>query len=232
MSKVLSTKLTVDEVDRFNSAAEQQGLSKAGLLKYLVKEYLSDSNRESKASNSCKLANNSSLEERQTPWKCTMESPVSDKQEVLQTGGLEKCLSHMHQPGRIKNVVHHVFADKTLLCSFSAAINSQGIASLAKVSDSREAITKKLSIEQGLLSVKAKTQAKPKTESGKPLLLGLLALWIASNWKRNSNQNILPEPNYSGCADYNEDVVIPYRGMGIPIGRPSNRRLIRSDGQS
>ena len=29
MSKVLSTKLTVDEVDRFSAAAEQQGLSKA-----------------------------------------------------------------------------------------------------------------------------------------------------------------------------------------------------------
>ncbi len=232
MSKVLSTKLAVDEVDRFNTMAEQQGLSKAGLLKHLVKEYLGGRNEESKASTNSKQGDSSSLEQKQTPEKCTVESPVSDKQEVLQTGELEKCLSHMHQPGRIINVVHHVFADKTLLCSFSTTINFQGIASLAKVSDSREAITKKLSIEQGLLSVKAKTQAKPKTESGKPLLLGLLALWIASNWKRNSNQNILPEPNYSGCADYNEDVVIPYRGMGIPIGRPSNRRLIRSDGQS
>ena len=40
MLKVLSTKLAVDEVDRFRAAAEQQGLSKAGLLKNLVDEYL------------------------------------------------------------------------------------------------------------------------------------------------------------------------------------------------
>jgi len=39
MSKVLSTKLAVDEVDRFSAAAEQQGLSKAGLLKNLLLDY-------------------------------------------------------------------------------------------------------------------------------------------------------------------------------------------------
>ena len=38
MLKVLSTKLAIDEVDRFCAAAEQQGLSKAGLLKNLVNE--------------------------------------------------------------------------------------------------------------------------------------------------------------------------------------------------
>jgi len=47
MLKVLSTKLAVDEVDRFRAAAEQQGLSKAGLLKNLVEEYLGGSNEES-----------------------------------------------------------------------------------------------------------------------------------------------------------------------------------------
>ena len=45
MLKVLSTKLTVDEIERFNTAAKQQGLSKAGLLKRLAQEYLDESNK-------------------------------------------------------------------------------------------------------------------------------------------------------------------------------------------
>ena len=40
MPKVLSTKLTREEVGQFNTVAEQQGQSKASLLKQLVQEYL------------------------------------------------------------------------------------------------------------------------------------------------------------------------------------------------
>ena len=40
MPKVLSTKLKVDEVDRFTAIAEQQGESKAGLLRRLVEDYM------------------------------------------------------------------------------------------------------------------------------------------------------------------------------------------------
>ncbi len=40
MPKVLSTKLKADEVDRFAEMAEQQGKTKAGLLKHLVLDYL------------------------------------------------------------------------------------------------------------------------------------------------------------------------------------------------
>ena len=67
MSKLLSTKLAVDEVDRFSAAAEQQGLSKAGLLKNLVEEYLGGSDEENETSSNNKLGNSSSLKKRQTP---------------------------------------------------------------------------------------------------------------------------------------------------------------------
>jgi len=40
MRKVLSTKLKLDEVERFAAMAEQQGESKSGLLKRLVLDYL------------------------------------------------------------------------------------------------------------------------------------------------------------------------------------------------
>lgn len=40
MQKVLSTKLNVDELDRFTAAAKEQGKSKAGLLRHLVHDYL------------------------------------------------------------------------------------------------------------------------------------------------------------------------------------------------
>ncbi len=40
MSKVLSTKLQVEEIDRFVEMAEQQGESKSGLVRRLVLDYL------------------------------------------------------------------------------------------------------------------------------------------------------------------------------------------------
>ncbi len=45
MSKVLSTKLAADQMERFDTAAKQQGLSKAGLLKRLAQEYLDKNNK-------------------------------------------------------------------------------------------------------------------------------------------------------------------------------------------
>ena len=142
MLKVLSTKPAVDELDRFREAAEQRGLSKAGLLKNLVEEYLGGSNEENETS-----------------------------------------------------------------------INSQGKASLAKVPDSKKAIIREPSIEQGLLKVK--TQARSKTGFGELLFFGLIALGIVSALKRNSNQKILPELNCDSYADYNEDIAAVYRDMGL-----------------
>ncbi len=40
MGKVLSTKLTVEELDQFTAMAEQQGETKSGLLRRLVLDYL------------------------------------------------------------------------------------------------------------------------------------------------------------------------------------------------
>ena len=50
MAKVLSTKLKVDELDRFTAMAEQQGRTKAGLLKHLVQDYLSSGEADRTAS--------------------------------------------------------------------------------------------------------------------------------------------------------------------------------------
>jgi len=45
MLKVLSTKLKVDEIDSFTAMAEQQGESKAELLRRLVQDYLNSSGK-------------------------------------------------------------------------------------------------------------------------------------------------------------------------------------------
>ena len=45
MTKVISTKLKVDELERFTVMAEQQGETKAGLLRRLVLEYLSNGDK-------------------------------------------------------------------------------------------------------------------------------------------------------------------------------------------
>jgi len=214
MSKVLSTKLAVDEIDRFNAAAEQQGLTKAGLLKHLVKEYLGNSNEESKTSDNSKLGNSSSLEKRQLPEECNRESLPLEKQEVLQNEKLEKSLNRMHSTGRIQNGTQRVAPDWTLVCISCASINSQGEASLTKVPDSKEAITKEPSVEQRLLKVK--TQAKSKAGFGEFLFLGLVALGIVSAFKHKSNKKASPELNCGGYADYNEDIAAVYRDMGLP----------------
>lgn len=49
-NRVLSTKLKVDEVDRFAAVAEQQGLSKAGLLKHLVQDCLNSAGKPNSSS--------------------------------------------------------------------------------------------------------------------------------------------------------------------------------------
>ena len=43
MSRVLSTKLQVEEIDRFTALAERQGESKCGLLRHVVQDYLENS---------------------------------------------------------------------------------------------------------------------------------------------------------------------------------------------
>jgi len=45
MLKVLSTKLNVEEIDRFTAMAEQQGESKSGLLRRLVQDYLNSTDK-------------------------------------------------------------------------------------------------------------------------------------------------------------------------------------------
>jgi len=214
MSKVLSTKLAVDEVDRFSAAAEQQGLSKACFLKNLVEEYLGDSNEENETSSNNKLGNSSSLKKRQTPEEGNRGSLQLETQEVLPNEKLEKSLNRVHLTGRIQNGAQRVAPDRTPVCISCASINSQGKASLAKVPDSKKAITKEPSIEQGLLKVK--TQARSKTGFGELLFFGLIALGIVSALKRNSNQKILPELNCDSYTDYNEDIAAVYRDMGLP----------------
>jgi len=49
MTKVLSTKLTVDQVDQFAAIAEQQGETKSRLLKRLVLDYVNKGNQVSRA---------------------------------------------------------------------------------------------------------------------------------------------------------------------------------------
>jgi len=49
MSRVLSTKLKVDEMDRFAEMAKQQGKSKSGLLKRLVLDYLNSDSKADRA---------------------------------------------------------------------------------------------------------------------------------------------------------------------------------------
>ena len=49
MSKVLSTKLNVDEIDHFAEIAERQGKSKSGLLKRLVLDYLNSDSKADRA---------------------------------------------------------------------------------------------------------------------------------------------------------------------------------------
>jgi hypothetical protein len=140
MSKVLSTKLSVGEVDRFNTAAKQQGLSKAGLLKRLVKEYLHGSNEGSKTSINCEPENRCSLEKRQTPAVCKVERLPLDKQEVSQNRKQQKCQVQVHPTYRVQNCTLPVSTDMRLADIYSTAIDLQTLARLAKALDSQETI--------------------------------------------------------------------------------------------
>lgn len=147
MPKVLSTKLAVDEVNRFTVAAEQQGLSKSGLLRRLVKEYLRGSNEGSKTSINCEPGNRCSLEKRQTPVVCKVERLPLDKQEVSQNRKQQKRQCQVYPTTcRVQNYTWPVSTDRRLAGIYSTAIDSQTLAWLAKAPDSQETIIDSLTI--------------------------------------------------------------------------------------
>lgn len=149
MSKVLSTKLAIDEVKRFTVVAEQQGLSESGLLRHLVKEYLGRSNEESKTSTNCEPGNRCSLEKRQTPWGYNGKRLPLDKQEVSQNRELQRRQCQVHPTTcRVQNYTWPVSTDRRLTCIYSTALDSRTLARLAKAPDSKDEIARKLSVKQ------------------------------------------------------------------------------------
>jgi len=83
MFKVLSTKLNSEEIDSFNEAAKQQGLSKAGFLRNLVQNYL-DSNNDEYSPKDVSLDKDSSPEKFQEPEAFNnISSPPKEHKSLL-----------------------------------------------------------------------------------------------------------------------------------------------------
>ncbi len=151
MSKVLSTKLTVDEIERFNTAAKQQGISKAGLLKRLAQEYLNESNKVDRFSGVSEPNQNSSSKKDHRPEQYDSRNLPLEKPETPQNEELGESLTPENLHSKTLHVVQGVYQNRPPVYTSNEVVNSQGKASLAKVPDSKKAITKEPSIEQGLL---------------------------------------------------------------------------------
>jgi hypothetical protein len=78
MSKVISTKLTREEAGQFSIVAEQQGHSKASLLKQLVQEYLNGDDKNNVSAEDLIRGGNYALSGKQSRSIARMAYPDND----------------------------------------------------------------------------------------------------------------------------------------------------------
>ena len=221
MSKVLSTKLTVDEIERFNTAAKQQGLSKAGLLKRLAQEYLDESNKVDRFSGVSEPNQNSSSKKGQLPEQYDSRNLPLEKPETPQNEELGESLTLEDLHSKTLHVVQGVYQNRPPVCTSNQVVNSPGKASLVKASTFNESTLKRRSVDRSILDAKSRTQAKPKLGLGEFIFLSLGALGVLSAVMDTGNRKALPYPrppeiNPDNYADYNEDIAAVYRQTGLP----------------
>ena len=221
MLKVLSTKLTVDEIERFNTAAKQQGLSKAGLLKRLAQEYLDESNKVDRFSGVSEPNQNSSSKKGQLPEQYDSRNLPLEKLKTPQNEELGESLNLEDLHSKTLHVVQSVYQNRPPVCTSDQVVNSPGKASLVKASTFNESTLKRQSIDQCILDTKSRTRTKPKLGLGEFLFLSLGALGVLSAVMGTGNRKAShyprpPEINPDNYADYNEDIATVYRDMGLP----------------
>jgi len=221
MSKVLSTKLTVDEIERFNTAAKQQGLSKAGLLKRLAQEYLDESNKVDRSSGVSEPNQNSSSKKGQLPEGYDSRNLPLEKPKNPQNEELGESLNQEDLHDKTLHVVQGVYQNRPPVCTSNQVVNSPGKASLVKASTFNESTPKRQSVDQCILDTKSRTRTKPKLGLGEFIFLGLIAVGVLSAVMDTGNRKAShyprpPEINPDNYADYNEDIAAVYRQMGLP----------------
>ncbi len=221
MSKVLSTKLTVDEIERFNTAAKQQGISKAGLLKRLAQEYLDDSNKVDRFSGVSEPNQNSSSKKGQLPEQYDSRNLPLEKPETPQNEELGESLTLEDLHSKTLHVVQGVYQNRPPVCTSNEVVNSLGKASLVRAATFNESTPKRRPAGRSILDEKSRTQAKPKLGFGELIFRGLIAVGVLSAIMDTRNQKALPFPrppeiNPDNYAAYNEDIAAVYRDMGLP----------------
>ena len=174
MPKVLSTKLKVDEVDRFMAIARQQGESKAGLLKRLVVDYLNSSGEVGRAESNVSTSQTTPSGKGLPPDKtynshgislCTNHSsckPLSS--EGLRTGGLVT-INHQRYTG-------------SQTPSSPVTSGRSGIVDNSHRSNSLPSSKDHLPIHQN--DSKGRPETNPRSSVNKGWLLLLLLLWLKS----------------------------------------------------
>ena len=175
MQKVLSTKLKVDELDRFTAMAKQQGESKAGLLKRLVLDYMNSGGKLDRAESIG----------RPHPAASSKKDLPLDK--TNNSHGLSYCTS----PSSCKPLSSEALRSKGLVSIHRqwhtvsptpapVTIGLPGIANEGYRLDSLLSSKESLSVYQNESKGRPEASTRSSTGNGWLLFLILLALWLKS----------------------------------------------------
>ena len=176
MPKVLSTKLKVDEVDRFTAIAEQQGESKAGLLRRLVEDYMN-----SRGTGGGKESTGSTIQTTSSGKSLPPDKTYNSRGLLYYTGPLSN-----------KPLPSEGFRSKDLISiqgqwptgsptPAPVTIGLRDIAKEGRHSDSIPSSKESLPVYQNESKGRRKASTKPSTGNGWLLLMIPLVLWLKSH---------------------------------------------------
>ena len=172
MAKVLSTKLKVDELDRFTTIAKQQGKSKAGLLKRLVLDYM----------NSGGKVDREESVGRSQPTVPAGEDPQLDK--TNQSTGISRCTNSLsckslsNEGLHSKNpiYIHHRH-------STGSATAASVISSLPDTTKADHGLDLPPSSEESLPVYRDDSKGRPEVSTKSTTIKGLLLfIFLLSHW--------------------------------------------------
>ncbi len=229
MSKVLSTKLKVDEVERFTAVAEQQGLSKASLLKRLVKGYLNGTGKPDKPSHGATSGPTTYLEQSVPSNKeFSKNHRVNSESLALGTkpgnslnGDVRSSdgISVEGLPGKDSKFLYYLSTTKPPALTPVANGGLPGTASSGHISNSPSASTGERLTDTSAPEDSSKIWPIVKTVAKGTLLTAFIVSALKSKPAREAISKSSLSPlsiNISAHPDYDKDMPAVYLQMGLP----------------
>lgn len=217
MAKVLSTKLTLDEIDRFTAMAEQEGESKSGLVRRLVLDYLNSGSKTDSATSAGPVNPAKASKKGLLPEKTKNENSLP----LSQSPSVKPSLSDVIRSKGLASVCRQRQAN-------SPAPTSAGNIRLANDENvghhSQPLPSPKDSLPVYHVDSKGSPEANTKSSTGRGwlLLLILLALWLKSQPsitvdRKSTFTTHPPQADENGLYTFRVGDTVVYSSSPIPF---------------